>query len=85
MIIIVWLIIGAAAAIAFGSFMGGAGRESSLAWNAGAGAVGGFVGGYVFSLIGPSVLGPGPGFILGFLGAAIVGALAVMIVRAIKK
>ena len=85
MVILVWLIIGAVAAIAFGSFMAGAGRESSLIWNALAGAVGGFVGGYLFTLIGPAVLGPGPGFILGFLGAALVGAVAVMIVRAVKK
>jgi uncharacterized membrane protein YeaQ/YmgE (transglycosylase-associated protein family) len=85
MIMLVWLIIGAAAAVAFGSFMSGPGRESSLIWNAVAGAVGGFVGGFLFGMIGPAVLGPGPGFLLGFLGAAIVGALAVMIVRAVRK
>ena len=85
MLIFVWLIVGVVAAIAFGSFMAGAGRESSLVWNAVAGAVGGFIGGYLFTMIAPALVGPGPEFIVGFLGAAIVGALAVMIVRAIKK
>ena len=84
MIMLVWLIIGVVAAIAFGSFMAKAGRESSL-WNAVAGAVGGFVGGYLFTWIGPAILGPGPGFIVGFLGAAIVAVIAVMILRAVMK
>ena len=85
MVMLVWLIVGAVAAIAFGSFMSGAGRESSLAWNAIAGAAGGFVGGYLFTMIAPALVGPGPESIVGFLGAAIVGAIAVMIVRAIKR
>jgi uncharacterized membrane protein YeaQ/YmgE (transglycosylase-associated protein family) len=85
MIIVVWLIIGIVAAIAFGSFMGGAGRESSFIWNAAAGAVGGFIGGYLFTMIAPSLVGPGPEAIVGFLGAAIVGAISVMVVRAVMK
>jgi len=47
--------------------------------------VGGFAGGFAFGMIGPVVTGPGPEFILSLLGAAVGSAIAVFIVKLIKK
>lgn len=58
-LIIGWVIIGAAAAMALTSFLSGRGAGGSTIVNLIAGVVGGFIGGYVFLLLGPSVVGPG--------------------------
>lgn len=85
MLILGWLVIGIGVAVAFGSFTAGPGRNVPALWNIVAGAIGGFVGGYLFGSVSPAVFGPGPEFIVSLLGAAVVSLIDVLIVRAIKK
>jgi len=85
LLIIGWLIIGIAVAVMFGSLIKGNGAGAPPLWNLAAGVVGGFVGGYAFGMISPVITGPGPEFILSLLGAAVGSAVAVFIVKLIKK
>ncbi|MFL6467471.1 MAG: hypothetical protein ACJ72Z_05890 [Pyrinomonadaceae bacterium] len=85
LLIIGWLIIGIAVAVMFGSFIKGNGVGAPPLWNLAAGVVGGFVGGFAFGMIAPVITGPGPEFLLTLLGAAFGSAVAVFIVKLIKK
>ena len=85
MLILGWLVIGVAVAIAMSSFLSGRGGGGSMVVNAVAGAVGGFIGGYVFLLLGPMVLGPGPEFIFSMLGAAVIAAVAAVAAAKVVK
>jgi uncharacterized membrane protein YeaQ/YmgE (transglycosylase-associated protein family) len=84
-LILGWLVVGAAVAIAMTSFLSGRGEGGSTLVNLIAGAVGGFVGGYVFLLLGPMVLGPGPEFIFSMLGAAVVSVVAALVAAKVVK
>ena len=85
MLFLGWLLVGIAVAVMLGSFIARQGSGPPVTWNLAAGAVGGLIGGYLFMLISPSVVGPGPEFIVSLLGSAIVAAAAVFIVKSIKK
>ncbi len=85
MILLVWLVIGIAVAVMLGSFIARQGQGTPVIWNLVAGAIGGLIGGYLFLLIAPMMVGPGPEYIVSFLGAAIVSAVLVLVVRMIKK
>ena len=85
LLILGWLIIGIAVAVMFGSFIKGNGPGAPPLWNVAAGVIGGFVGGYAFGMISPVITGPGPEFIVSLLGAAVGSAVAVFIVKIIKK
>ena len=85
MLILVWLVIGVGVAVAMTSFLSGRGNGGLMWVNAIAGAVGGFIGGYFFMLIGPMVLGPGPEFIFSMLGAAVLGAAAALVAARVVK
>lgn len=84
-LILGWVIIGAGVAIALTSFLSGRGAGGSTAVNLIAGVVGGFVGGYVFLLLGPSVVGVGPDFLFSLLGAAVLAVAAVLIASKVVK
>ena len=85
MLILGWLVIGVGVAIAMTSFLSARGSGGSMVVNAIAGAVGGWIGGFVFLLFGPMLLGPGPEFIVSMLGAALVaGVLAFVASKLVK-
>lgn len=84
-LIIGWIIIGAAAAMALTSFLSGRGAAGSTVVNVIAGVVGGFIGGYVFLLLGPSIVGPGPDFLFSLLGAAVLAVASVLIASKVVK
>ena len=85
LLVLGWLIIGIAVAVMLGSFIKGNGPGAPPLWNLAAGVIGGFVGGYAFGTIGPVITGPGPQFMVSLLGAAVGSAVAVFIVKLIKK
>ena len=85
LLVIGWLIIGIAVAVMFGSLIKGNGAGAPPLWNLAAGVFGGFAGGFAFGMISPVITGPGPEFILSLLGAAVGSAVAVFIVKLIKK
>jgi len=84
-LIIIWVVIGGAVGAAVSSFMEGRGGSLNLAWSVVAGIVGALIGGFVFMLIGTSLVGPGPEFVVSFLAAAILAFIAVIAARAIKR
>lgn len=84
-LIIIWVVIGGAVGAAISSFMEGRGGTLNLGWSVLVGIVGAMVGGFLFSLVGTSLVGPGPEFVVSFLAAAIVAFVAVLAARAIKK
>ena len=85
LVILGWVLIGIAVAVMLGSLVARAGRDSPMSWNVAAGAIGGFIGGYIFGSLSPTLFGVGPEFIFSLLGAAVGSAVAVFIVRAVKK
>lgn len=84
-LIIGWIIIGAAAAIALTSFLSGRGAAGSTVVNLIAGVVGGFVGGYAFLFLGAMIVGPGPDFLFSLLGAGVLSAGAVLLASRLFK
>jgi len=84
-LIIGWIIIGAAAAMALTSFLSGRGAGGSTVVNLIAGVAGGFIGGYVFLLLGPSIVGEGPDFLFSLLGAAVVAVSSVLVASRLVK
>lgn len=76
LVLAVWVVIGAVAALAVSSFMAGRGTGGSTLANLIAGVAGGFLGGYAGVFLGPFILGPGPEFIFSILTAGLTGAFA---------
>ena len=84
-LIIIWVIIGLAGAIALTSFLSGRGSGGSTVVNVIAGVVGGLMGGYSGMFAGALIIGPGPAFLFSFLGAAVLAAGAVLIASKVVK
>lgn len=85
LILIVWVVIGAVAALALSSFMSGQGRGGNSLVNLIAGAVGGFVGGYAGTFLWLMVMGPGPELIFSILAAGVAGAVAAFVAAKLVK
>jgi uncharacterized membrane protein YeaQ/YmgE (transglycosylase-associated protein family) len=85
LMMIVWVVIGAVAALAVSSFMAGQGRGGSSLVNLIAGAVGGFIGGYAGIFLWLMAMGAGPEIIFSILAAGVTGAVAAFVAGKLVK
>lgn len=85
LVMVVWVVLGAVAALAMSSFMSGRGTGGNALVNLIAGVVGGFIGGYGGAFLWLTVMGPGPEFIFSMLAAGVLGAFAALVASKIAK